>query len=241
MGFGGEQPFIKRPAAENGKFNLGNWQDHLRERLGGALRRRGMPSPGKVVVGLAVTAVLLVGGCFLLRPDPAPVVLPRATAVIPSTSTTALPPQEVELFVHAAGAVLNPGVYRLADGARVVDLLQASGGASPEADLARVNLASPLSDGVQVFFPYQGINPPPPPEGASGPASEPAEAGPLDINTASVSELQNLPGVGPVIAAAIVEHRSSNGPFATVDDLLGVSGVGQAKLELLRPRVAVSP
>jgi competence protein ComEA len=125
----------------------------------------------------------------------------------------------------------------------VADLLAAAGGALPDAELDRVNLAAPLVDGAQVRFPRAGEPEPLPapvgsaPAGAAGGGA--AHAGPVDLNTATSDELDTLPGVGPATAAAIIEHRERNGPFQSVDDLLDVPGIGEAKLAQLRDLVSV--
>jgi len=117
------------------------------------------------------------------------------------------------------------------------DLLAAAGGPTPDADLDRVNLAAVLADGAQVRFPrlgepVQAV----PAEGATAPSTP---AGPIDLNTATTGELEGLPGVGPTIAAAIVEHREQSGPFRSVEDLLDVPGIGPARLDQLRDAVTV--
>ncbi len=159
----------------------------------------------------------------------------------PSTTTTTAP----GIVVHAAGAVSRPGLYRLPRDARVADLLDAAGGPTLETDLDRVNLAAPLADGQRIYLPRRGEGPPAVvgPDGGSsgtaGAASSGTPSGPLDLNTASVEQLDTLPGVGPATAAAIVAHRERNGPFTSVDGLLDVRGIGPAKLEALRDLVTV--
>jgi competence protein ComEA len=157
-----------------------------------------------------------------------------------------------ELVVHVAGAVAAPGVQRLPGGSRVVDAVEAAGGATAEADVGRINLAVPLQDGQQIYVPRVGESPPAPPPGSSS-ASAGAGAGPgtgsgggpgsaaqlVDLNTASADELDTLPGVGPATSSAIIAHREQNGPFTSVDQLLDVRGIGEAKLEQLRPLVTV--
>ncbi len=181
---------------------------------------------------------------------PAAVSLPFTTPLEPSSpgdrngapGTTA-----AALVVHAAGAVASPGVHRVPNGARVADVLDAAGGVTPDADLDRVNLAAPLADGQRLYVPRLGEAAIPvpigPSEGTGGPGVEgdgtPAAAGPVDLNRATESELDVLPGVGPATAAAIVAHRGANGPFSRVDDLLEVRGIGPAKLEALRDLVTV--
>lgn len=222
-----------------GEFGTKEW---LRTALRDRVQSLGL-AKGRILGALAVLVVLAAGGYFLLRPEPAPPVVPRALPMPPPELIEVPEAGEEmgeEMFVHAAGAVRNPGVYRFADEARVVDLLFAAGGSAPNADLARVNLASLLSDGSQVFFPFVGEEPPPLAAGG-GTEGESETSGPVDINTAAAAALQNLPGVGPVIAAAIEEHRANHGPYDSVDALLDVTGIGPAKLDQLRPHVSVGP
>ncbi|MGO2608525.1 MAG: helix-hairpin-helix domain-containing protein, partial [Brachybacterium tyrofermentans] len=152
-----------------------------------------------------------------------------------------------EVVVHVAGAVKSPGVVRLPPGSRVEDALQAAGGTTEEAELAAINLARPLADGEQIHVPVPGEQTPtvPAPGGAEagggpdGVPGEGADGGTIDLNTASAAQLEELPGVGPSIAQRILEHREKNGPFASVDGLLEVSGIGPATLEEIRERARV--
>lgn len=203
----------------------------------------------------ALALVVLAGATWwALRPPPVPATelsLPYAPGAggpggtglsAASTSTSTTGPAEVEVLVHAAGAVASPGVHRLPAGSRVADLLAAAGGPTADADLDRVNLAAPLADGERVWFPRVGEEVPP--AVAGGPASATGRgasgsAGPIDLNAATADELEALPGIGPSIAAAIVEHRERHGPFAAVDELLEVPGIGPARLEEIRPFVTV--
>lgn len=195
----------------------------------------------------AGVVAVLVAACaaawWVLRPPPAPAIersLPfapgaAATTSAPATATTT--PGDV--VAHAAGAVLAPGLHRLPVGARVADLLAAAGGPAPDADLDRVNLAAPVADGERVWFPRHGEETPPAVAGAAPAGAAGGEPPPVDLNRATASELEALPGIGPSIASAIVEHRERAGPFASVDDLLDVPGIGPARLEELRPFVTV--
>lgn len=154
---------------------------------------------------------------------------------------------EGEVVVHVSGAVHSPGVVQLPPGSRVEDALQAAGGTTEDADLAAINLARPLADGEQIHVPVPGEEAPsvaaPGDPGAGGGADgDPGEGtggGPIDLNTASAAQLEELPGVGPSIAQRILEHREKNGPFASVDALLEVSGIGPATLEKIRDRASV--
>jgi competence protein ComEA len=187
-----------------------------------------------------VAAVLL--ALWVTRPAPTPpeVDLPFASttaATVPTSSTTAAP---TEVVVHVAGAVVQPGVHRLAPGARVIDAIDAAGGLAPDADGGRVNLAAPLTDGERIYVPRVGEAAPPLAEPSTGSADGGAgDEGPVNLNTADAEALDALPGVGPTTAAAIIEHRERIGGFTSVDQLLDVRGIGEAKLEQLRPLVTV--
>ena len=144
------------------------------------------------------------------------------------------------LVVDVAGKVRRPGVYRLPSGARVIDALEVAGGALPGVNTTALNLAAPLRDGQQVVV---GVPVPASaasvPGGADVPAGS-AAAGPIDLNTATLEQLQSLPGVGPVLAQHILDWRAQHGRFASVDQLNEVSGIGTVKFAALRPLVTCS-
>lgn len=152
-----------------------------------------------------------------------------------------------ELVVHVAGEVVAPGLYRLAGGARVADALEAAGGPLPGAALDALNLARPLTDGEQLFVPVPG--PPPGEEGAGHaggsvagghvPASAWRPDGRLDLNRATPADLEELPGIGPVLAERIHSHRESVGGFRAVGDLRDVTGIGERKFQSIAELVAV--
>ena len=208
--------------------------------------------------------LVTVGGFLALRSEGrgAAVVLPRASPVVTAAapagvSDAGTPPVGVDptpvsdeptgIVVHAAGAVARPGVYRLGGGARVVDLLEAAGGAAAGADLSRINLAAPLPDGARVHFPLTGEDPPveldavdaPPPGVEDTEDAENQPAALVDINSADAAELEELPGIGPVTAAAIVRHREQSGPFRSVQSLQEVSGIGPVKFGNIEHLVTV--
>lgn len=146
------------------------------------------------------------------------------------------------LLVHVAGAVRSPGVFELDPGSRVYQAVEAAGGALPEAQLSALNLAAPLSDGTQIFVPTTAETAMAPPgAGTSGENVGPSGAGELvNINTATMAELDALPGVGPVLAGRIVSWRTENGPYPSVDALDAVSGIGTKLLGTIRELVRVS-
>ena len=167
---------------------------------------------------------------------------PPGSAAAPGPADPAGAPAG-RIVVHVVGAVVSPGVVVLADGARVADAIAAAGGAASDADTEQLNLARVLGDGEQVRVPHAGeqlVAPDPgpsPPGGVSG-GSTPG-GGVVNINTAGAAELEALPGIGPALAARIVEYRDGHGPFASVDDLTDVPGIGPAKLEALRSQATV--
>ena len=143
-------------------------------------------------------------------------------------------PARVVLVVHVVGAVRRPGLYRLRDGARIADAVRRAGGSLREADLAALNLAAPLVDGVQVLVPSRVATVP---GAASSPGTGVAGASVVSLSSATVEELDELPGVGPITAQKIVDHRAEHGPFASVDDLDAVPGIGPTRIEQLRDLV----
>jgi competence protein ComEA len=141
------------------------------------------------------------------------------------------PAPAARLVVHVVGAVRRAGLFRLRDGARVADAVARAGGATRHADLAAVNLAAPLVDGQQVVVPKRG-----PPE-AAGTAGAPVSGSKVSLAAATVEQLDELPGIGPVTAQKIVDWRTTHGPFGSVEDLDDVPGIGPAKIEQLRDLV----
>lgn len=171
----------------------------------------------QVTIG-AVAVVLVVGAAawFGTGPDQQP---PATGAVMVDTETVG------GVTLHVSGAVRSPGVVIVSAGGRVADALAAAGGATRDADLSRLNLAATISDGDFITVPSVAV----PGETPGAPES----AG-IDINRSTPAQLEGLPGVGPVLALRIVSHREENGPFADVEDLLDVPGIGEAKLAGMR-------
>lgn len=155
-------------------------------------------------------------------------------ASVPIERVAAAPAREL-LVVHVVGEVRRPGLYRLKEGARIADAVRRAGGAQRGADLAALNLAAPLVDGVQVLVPPRvaaGTTPP-----TSSQSGAEASSGPISLSSATIDQLDELPGVGPITAQKIVDYRAEHGPFASVDDLDSVPGIGPTRIEQLRDLV----
>jgi competence protein ComEA len=180
-------------------------------------RRQALVAAGALAVVLLVAGKLLTGGA------PArPVPTFRAAAAPPAP-----PPQ---LVIDVAGAVHQPGLYRLPQGSRIADAVARAGGATGKAALDGVNLAAPLADGEQVVVPARI------PGAVAAAAPEPGtpSSGPVSLSTATAEQLDALPGIGPVTAQKIVDYRTQHGAFHSVDELDAISGIGPAKLDQLR-------
>ncbi len=134
-------------------------------------------------------------------------------------------------LVHVAGEVRRPGVYRVGAGARAIEAIRRAGGPTRRADLSALNLAAPLQDGQQVLIPARGRG------GGAGAGGAQGSAGPISLSSATEQDLDALDGIGPTLAARIVEWRRTHGGFASVDQLLDVPGIGPARLEALRAQV----
>lgn len=183
---------------------------------------------GVVVVAVAV---LLAGGLLVWGRKPAAAIAPPATGAPPSVAAS---PSPTGFFVHVAGAVARPGLYTLAPGGRVADAIEAAGGPGAKADLDLLNLAAPLTDGMKIEVVVRGGDPPP--AAATAASSSP---GLVSLNAADQQQLETIPGVGPVTAAAILAYRDEAGPFTSVEQLMEVSGIGPATLESVRPYVTL--
>lgn len=168
-----------------------------------------------------------------------------AGAAADSAASAPAAPVADGLYVHVAGAVAHPGVYGLRADARVINAIEAAGGPTPDAMLDALNLAVLLRDGDKVYVPtkkevaWQCGPPAVPAVGGSGNSGSPAAGHVVNINTATVGELDTLPGIGPSLAGRIVAYRNEHGPFADVKDLVKVSGIGEARLQDLLPYITV--
>lgn len=189
-----------------------------------------------VVVGLVAVSVTV--GIGLLGRS----AVPEGITVSPSPRGTGSAVSTGAVYAHVLGEVTKPGLYVLDDGARVAEALAAAGGTLPTADLAAVNLARTVADGEQILVPAVGASGAAPgaTSGATAGGSGGGAAGGLvDLNTADAAALDQLPRIGPALAQRIIDWRTANGRFTSVDDLLGVSGIGEKMLAGIRDLVRV--
>jgi competence protein ComEA len=187
----------------------------------------------RILVAAGCVALLLfLGSKLLARPQTSAGLAPPAAA--PTETATAAP---TAVVVDVVGAVRRPGLYRLAQGARIADAVARAGGATAKADLALINLAAPLADGEQVIVPRRGAPALGAPAGA-GSAAGTSASGPVHLSTATLEQLDSLPGIGPVTAQKILDYRQKHGAFTSVDELDAVSGIGPARLDQLKDLVA---
>jgi competence protein ComEA len=200
------------------------------------------------LIGLVILGLAVVGGAgfWYVRSLPSTVRVesvgarppgrPVQAAASPSPSPTGT------VIVHVAGWVHHPGVYELRLGQRVIDALKMAGGARPGADLTSINLAALLTDAEQIVIGKKGAVLASGSSGTStggGSAGTGSGGGLVDINTATLDQLEALPHIGPALGQRIIDYREEHGPFASVDDLNNVSGIGDKTMEDLRPLVTV--
>lgn len=174
---------------------------------------------------LVVSTVLIIFSLFIvMRGNTEQSV---ATEIIPITIA------EPEIFVDVTGAVNKPGVYTLTGKSRVIDAIKAAGDSAPGADLSTINLARQLNDGEQIYVDTTVVN-------SSGiRVTKTVRSGPININRATAGQLDDLDGIGPVIAKRILEYRKINGPFLSIEDLQKVSGIGVAKFAQIKTKVRI--
>ena len=216
--------------------------------------RRAFDGGALAALGVLAVLSLLIAAWYVWRSWPVSAEVPSRTETVPAAevidavqSSPGASPMPVSpapttptarpVVVHVAGAVVRPGIVTLTAGARVADAVAAAGGALPGTDTSGVNLARVLVDGEQVLVGLPAASGAPPAVTATSPVSP--DSSPLDLNTATLDQLQNLPGVGPVLAQRILDWRTANGRFSSVEELQEVSGIGQQRLEDLRTRVRV--
>lgn len=186
-----------------------------------ALSRRQLFGAALAVAVLLVLLIRHLGGSGSAAPAVTPL---RAPA-------RARPAAAKLLVVDVAGAVRQPGLYRLRDGSRIDDAIAAAGGPTEKGQLDAVNLAAPVADGEQVVVPGRGAVGE---AAASPPAAGSSPSAPLDLNTATLEQLEALPGIGPVTAQKILDYRQAHGAFHSVSELQGVPGIGPAHMAQLK-------
>jgi competence protein ComEA len=210
------------------------WRDRI-----DLLTRSPQITPARLAGGAVLAVALALGAWFLLRTPSTPPpesFLPVAGTSGDHTSATTSTTDAAFVIADAAGAVAHPGVYKLSGAARVTDLIDAAGGPAEDADLDRLNLAAVVSDGERVYVPRRGEVVVADVSSATG---DGRSTGPVNLNTATLAQLDALPGIGPSTAQAIIDERTRRGGFRAVDDLLDVRGIGPAKLDAIRDLVTV--
>jgi competence protein ComEA len=185
-----------------------------------------------LLFALAAGVVLLIAGRYFASAG-----TPSSTPSAPPPAVRRPPVAAPRLVVHVVGDVRRPGLYRLSQGARVADAVDRAGGAKRSADLAAINLAAPLADGEQVAVPSKARGPTV--GGVPAGSQETAKQGPVHLNTATLEELDTLPGVGPATAQKILDYRTAHGAFRSVDELDAVPGIGPKRLDELRDLVVL--
>lgn len=193
-----------------------------------------------VVAIVALAAVGLIGGYGVaMRAKPKAQKIALASS---APGGAAAKPSGRVIYVHVGGAVHRPGLYEVAEGSRVFDAVEAAGGATDRADLDSLNLASKVKDGDKILVPHR-VEPgaDPPPGGAPAPAggSAVSAGGLINLNSATLEQLDSLPGVGPSTAQKIIDYRTQHGGFRSVDELMEVPGIGPAKFAELKDKVTV--
>jgi competence protein ComEA len=196
-----------------------------------------LPPRQLAACALALVAVLLLGVWFLSRGGPeAGAAAPPAPIHVQGDGESG--GEGGGVVVHVAGAVRDPGVYRLDPGSRVDDAVGRAGGATSRADLSQVNLAAKVEDGRQVLVPKR-LSAAEAAAGAAGGTAPAAPAVPLNLNTATLEQLDELDGIGPATAQQILDYREAHGGFGSVEELGQVPGIGEKRLASLREQVRV--
>jgi len=178
------------------------------------------------IAAVAILVVLVLGSRLLFGAE-----APAAPPIPTAAATTTAAAQSL-LVVDVVGAVRRPGLYRLPSGSRVADALSRAGGVTPKALVELVNLAAPIADGEQIVVPRRGS------ATIAGSGATGVASGPVHLNTATLEQLDALPGVGPVTAQKILDYRQQHGAFGSVEELDAVPGIGPARLEQLKELVA---
>ena len=190
-----------------------------------------VPQRTILVVGAAIALALAFAFWHRPHAPPPSTAAPPVTAPVITPATT----RDRQVTVHVSGAVSHPGLVAVPEGGRVADALAAAGGVRPGGELGNINLAAVLADGMHIVVPWIGDGPA---AGTGDPADRSPDL-PVDVNSAGVDRLTDLPGVGQVLATRILAHRETHGPFETLEELLDVPGIGEGKLAGLRDHAVV--
>lgn len=228
---------------------MGRWKPPAADPPAARLRSGPERAHVRVLVLLGVIAALVGAGyLWLARPRPRTAAAPAASASLaePRPALTAGPVAASSLVVvHVLGKVEHPGVITLPSGSRVAEAIKAAGGVRKGAKTGSLNLARKLVDGEQIPVGVRALSPPspappaPPATGGAASAGPGAPGSPLDLNAATPDQLDDLPGVGPVLAQRIVAYRTEHGGFRSIDQLQDVSGIGARRFADLKPKVRV--
>ncbi|MBE0449148.1 MAG: helix-hairpin-helix domain-containing protein [Actinobacteria bacterium] len=196
-------------------------------------------------LAIALLLVLAIAGSLILyvMSQPKPMTALKAGGNVEEGSSKNKPSAKSKdvqmLFVHVAGAVVHPGVYQLKEGSRVIDAVNAAGGGLQDSDLDALNLAAKITDGQRIYVPKKGEVPPQSdgPGGTVNPAL--GSGGKVNINLATMEQLDSLPGVGPVTAQKIIDYRSKHGPFKRLEELKAIDGIGNKKYDQIKDKACV--
>lgn len=203
-----------------------NIRDKINELKDFADRYLRLSRPQLAVIAFLSLLIVVGSTVLFLRSEPAEIVSDQP---VRSTKTTAAVP--VKLTVHVAGAVNLPGLYELKDGSRIDDAVKSAGGAKPEADLDSINLAAKISDGQKISVPVKGTIP------VSANIGQPSETA---LNSATAEQLDQLDGIGPVLAKRIIDYRTKHGSFSSLSQLRDVEGIGTKKYARLKGQLTLN-
>jgi len=196
----------------------------------------------QLLLGLLAAMIIICAGAFyhIFSNSGEDIAFKLEESPAVAVNSTSWSEERAKIVIHITGAVNRPGVYELSEGDRVKDAIDAAGGASSDADLTIINLAQKLRDEDKIYVPKIGEfdNTKEASENLI-PGINPSEAGKIDINSADITQLDSLPGIGPATAQKIIDYREQNGPFKTIEEIKNVSGIGDKKFEDIKDKITV--
>lgn len=204
--------------------------ERLKEKWRDFCEKNGLYFTPAQVVSLVFLFTLLLIGIFLHYYNSRPAKIEEIPFEKAEESTVSVKESESKIVVHIAGAVNRPGVYVLPSGSRVYEAIQKAGGETGEADIDSLNLARIVKDGEKIYLPKKG-------ETVKNSGEETGRK--LNLNSASLEELEELPGIGEELAKRIVDYREKNGPFTSIEEVMNVTGIGRKKFESIKDKVCV--